>query len=224
MSIFLSDSFPGSGALTSHLTDQGDSWVLAASLYGNHHVTRHLDVAGGSVQLDHIAGYSGAVPTVAPPSADYYVKAVVHKLNNTDNVVVGLRWVFGGSDPSGYFVDIQSINQVLFPNGIDIGLWSAVGVVQTELDPGGGPYQTFTVADDENFTIEVRAVGSLISIYLDTVLVYSVVDTSCTAAGLPHFFFLGSLSALTDVGISYFEAGTLASGPFWTDYVRTAET
>jgi len=213
MSQFLLDNFGGSGAITSHVSDSGNTWSDYPNIFfGAGSNVTHMITAGGFVGIDTASQFAAVISNVVPPTANYKIIAKVRADTAHSQQCV----ISGRSDGSG-----NGYCLVTFP--IDA---THVHVDLQASTLGGSLIGSTSVAvtDGGNYTVELRMNGTTISVYVDGALVSSVTDGSITGAGSVAFFLQPSGSGtLTEIGLDSIEADTLDS-VFWTDFVGAVET
>lgn len=194
VSPFLYDSFTDAAgtAITAHTGETGASWTVQS---GNSPATPDKIDGGGALYANAANGiYQSAG---SPPSADYYVEAVLTKLSTVTNDKVG---VIGRADPAANSWYMARWNEA----GSNWQLYRTVAGVSTQMN--GSIAGSFNVGDSHVLRLTMN--GSTISMSLDGAQIQSKADTVITAAGHAGVYFGTAQSATSGVHIDKIIGGT----------------
>lgn len=220
MTLFVEDTFTGSGDLSTHTGETGATWTFAD--YDSFTDTRNkLVLSGGGITRTDL---SVAGPTTfvlasgVPPSADYYVEADFNYAgpeDTTGNTALTL-FLRAGAWP-------QFTRVTLYPGWSTSDAWLWTKDYEASLSHEGsiaGPY----VGDH---TLRAEIEGTTLRTYVDGVLLntFTIAETDAGLVGLG----LADGTSPSELTITAFRAGTLGAPPpagfdFWTATTGVTQT
>jgi trimeric autotransporter adhesin len=161
------DSFTASssGTLESHTGETGSGWVKKLG-----QGSAYIDAPRGAVYSRTDVTYYN---TGTPRSADYSVIATIHSYTSVGGTNQGVCGRLNVRANSRYFA--------IFTQGLGWGLYYADGMGhETRI---GSLYGARSLTNGRDYRVELRMIGSTISMYVDGVLAASGTSTALTAAG-----------------------------------------
>lgn len=225
----LTDTFTRTGLVTATPSDSGHNWTDLGLHVGINGANPNAPImSGGVLTATGGAGGSGdphywsGQPDWAP-SDDHSMSARILSVTGNSNFgVVAVRCV-DGVNPTGYVFEIDDV--VVGTNTIDVFVYAVVAGVFT-YDLNGVGSQPYVVADATNFVMEARAVGNVISLWLDGIMVWSRTVTLIAGGGTGFIALDPGNTHPTYMGIAEvfgYDFAVPAPPAFWTGFEKSHE-